>query len=245
MSQKIESELQFFSKKSREPPYSKALADKAILLMKLRPKALVLDAGCGEGYWGRNLAKHGYRTVGVDLSKEAIDRAERKAMKNQSFLIGNLSEKLPFTHRSFDAIFFGWVLHHFPEGEDIDKVIKNVSILLKKGGKLALIESNGSNPIVSLSRKIGRFLVGLYPDIATENETMHTVKTYINILKENDFEIQAVESCRHIVGRVKKIHNLLDLLFFLRFYLLDLVWKYFPQPHKGNEIIIIAKLRTL
>ena len=68
---------------------------------------------------------------------------------------------------------------------------------------------------------------------------------YIDILKENGFEIQVLESCRHIVGRVKKIHNLLDLLFFLRFCLLDLVWKYFPQPHKGNEIIIIAKLRTL
>lgn len=240
MPQRIESELQFFSEKSREPFYSKILTDKVIRLIKLQPKALVLDAGCGEGHWGRNFAEHGYRTVGVDLSKRAIDRAKRKAMRNQSFLVGNLSKKLPLTPRSFDAIFFGWVLHHFPEKGDIDKVIKNVSILLKKGGKLALIEPNGSNPVVGFSRKIGRFLVRLYPDVATENETMHTAKTYINILKKNDFEIQAVESCRHIVGRIKKIHNLFDLLLSLRFFLLDFVWKHFPQPHRGNEIIIIA-----
>jgi len=244
MPQNVQNELQFFSKLSREPIYDRRLAERVIFLAGLKPNSLILDAGCGEGYWGRAFANSGHQVVGIDLSSKVISRAAEKAVPGQSFLVGNLSEKLPFTHRSFDAIFFGWVLHHFPKGGDIDKVIKNVSILLKKGGKLALIEPNGSNPIVSLSRKTGRFLVGLYPDIATENETMHTVKTYINILKENDFEIQAVESCRHVVGRVKKIHNLLDLLFFLRFCLLDLVWKYFPQPHRGNEVIIIAQLKS-
>lgn len=242
MPQRIKSELQFFSEKSREPFYSKVITDKVIRLIELQPGALVLDAGCGEGHWGRNFAKHGYRTVGVDLSKRVIDRAKRKAIKNQSFLVGNLSKKLPLTPRSFDTIFFGGVLHHFPEREDLDRVIKNVSILLKKGGKLALIEPNGSNPVVGFSRKIGRFLVRFYPDVATENETMHTAKTYINILKKNDFEIQVVKSCRHIVGRIKRIHNLFDLLLFLRLCLLDFVWKFFPQPCKGNEIIIIAKV---
>ena len=40
---------------------------------------LVLDAGCGEGYYSNRLAEAGYPTLGVDLSKFAVDAAAKAA----------------------------------------------------------------------------------------------------------------------------------------------------------------------
>ncbi len=41
--------------------------------------ALVLDAGCGEGYYSDRIASVGYATVGADLSKFAVDAAAKRA----------------------------------------------------------------------------------------------------------------------------------------------------------------------
>ena len=38
-------------------------------------RALIIDAGCGEGYYSTALAKKGYSVFGVDLSKFAVDGA--------------------------------------------------------------------------------------------------------------------------------------------------------------------------
>ena len=97
MPQKTKSELQFFSKQSREPIYDKRLARRVIFMAHLKLGSLILDAGCGEGYWGRMFANHGYKVVGIDLSKEVIKRTTKKAVPGQSFLVGNLLNKLPFT----------------------------------------------------------------------------------------------------------------------------------------------------
>lgn len=43
------------------------------------PGGLVLDAGCGEGYYSNRIAGSGYPTMGVDLSKFAVDAAAKTA----------------------------------------------------------------------------------------------------------------------------------------------------------------------
>ena len=42
-------------------------------------RGLLLDAGCGEGYYSNRIAAEGHATMGVDLSKFAVDAAAKAA----------------------------------------------------------------------------------------------------------------------------------------------------------------------
>jgi len=244
MPQNVQNELQFFSKSSREPIYDRRLAERVIFLADLKPNSLILDAGCGEGYWGRAFANSGHQVVGIDLSSKVISRAAEKAVPGQSFLVGNLLEKLPFANKHFDCIICGCILHHFPDKEDINTAFHNFYDCLKNGGKIILVEPNGSNPIVCLSRQIGRFLVRYYSkDIASENETMHSVKTYLGLLEKNKLKVLTVESYHHdMSGKMKNNkNNLINFMSMIRRLLYNIIWATFPEPYRGNEVIIIAR----
>ena len=244
MPQNVQNELQFFSKSSREPIYDRRLAKRVIFLADLKPNSLILDAGCGEGYWGRAFANSGHQVVGIDLSSKVISRAVKKAVPGQSFLVGNLLEKLTFSNKHFDCIICGCILHHFPDKEDINTAFHNFYDCLKNGGKIILVEPNGSNPIVCLSRQIGRFLVRYYSkDIASENETMHSVKTYLGLLEKNKLKVLTVESYHHdMSGKMKNNkNNLINFMSMIRRLLYNIIWATFPEPYRGNEVIIIAR----
>lgn len=243
MPQNVQNELQFFSKSSREPIYDRRLAERVIFLADLKPNSLILDAGCGEGYWGRAFAKSGHQVVGIDLSSEVINRAVKKAVPRQSFLVGNLLEKLPFANKHFDCIICGGVLHHFPDREDINTAFHNLYNSLKNGGKIILVEPNGSNFLVCLSRQIGCFLVRYYSkEIASENETIHSIKTYLGLLEKNKLKVLTVESYRHDMSKKMKNNkkSLINYMSMIRRYLGDIIWATFPEPNRGNEIIIIV-----
>ena len=66
--------------------------------------ARILDAGCGTGLVGQILHKKSYKNiVGVDFSKEMIDRAHKKNVY-KSLSLCDLTERLEFEDGSFDAI---------------------------------------------------------------------------------------------------------------------------------------------
>lgn len=64
----------------------------------------VADIGCGDGYGSYKLFKAGYEVVGVDISKEMIERAnQRTGDEKLSFVQGDLVE-LPFAADTFDGV---------------------------------------------------------------------------------------------------------------------------------------------
>ena len=67
-------------------------------------KSKILDAGCGTGLVGQILHKNNYKNiVGVDFSKEMIERAHKKNVY-QDLSLCDLTQKLDFKDESFDAI---------------------------------------------------------------------------------------------------------------------------------------------
>jgi len=66
--------------------------------------ALVLDAGCGEGYYLGSLGQHfGFEGWGVDISTPAVDAAAR-SYPHCHWVVANADRAMPFAAGTFDLI---------------------------------------------------------------------------------------------------------------------------------------------
>ena len=110
-------------------------------ILKEKENSLLLDLGCGTGSFAKRLSKK-YKVVGIDISSEEIKVASKNSNSEQ-YIIGDI-EKLPFKRNSFDIVFIGGVLHHCPQ--ILNSVIKEISSILKKGGRVFMLEPHALNP---------------------------------------------------------------------------------------------------
>jgi 23S rRNA (guanine745-N1)-methyltransferase len=93
--------------------YAPAAEAIAALARELIPEnGLVLDAGCGEGYYSNRVAEEGFAVLGVDLSKFAADTAAKTARRERMnrgresstlYAVGSVFE-LPVADGSFDTV---------------------------------------------------------------------------------------------------------------------------------------------
>ncbi len=96
-------------------------------------KKKVLDAGCGEGYLSRKLARLGGTVTAVDYSVKMIEIAKNKTERNLQieYYHGNC-EKLNFlADQTFDIIISNMVIQDLP---DYQSAIKEMYRLLVDGG---------------------------------------------------------------------------------------------------------------
>ena len=87
--------------------YYAPIADKLCeLLSAYLQGGVVLDAGCGEGYYTRRIADAGFETAGLDLSKFAVDslasRLHCKTNENAFAVVASIYE-MPFCDGFADA----------------------------------------------------------------------------------------------------------------------------------------------
>lgn len=105
------------------------------LLADLVPaRADVLDLGCGCGVpVARDLARHGHRVLGVDLSAVQVDRA-RRLVPAAEFRQADAAD-LTLPARSLDAVVCLYTLIHMPRDEQ-ELVIRRIAGWLRCGGVL-------------------------------------------------------------------------------------------------------------
>jgi SAM-dependent methyltransferase len=99
--------------------------------------ASVLDAGCGPGLVSRALLDAGFRVVGVDLSREMIERARRRCAdggERAQFHQGSLFDAFLDDLAPFDATLSRYVLHHTVEPKEF---LARQAALLRPGGVMA------------------------------------------------------------------------------------------------------------
>ena len=89
--------------------YYRPIADKLCELLErhCESEGLVVDAGCGEGYYSVAIADRGFSVAGFDLSKFAVEaaakRARRQGMENTFFGVASVY-KMPVSDGSVDAV---------------------------------------------------------------------------------------------------------------------------------------------
>ena len=96
----------------------------------------VLDLACGTGILFPKLVNRFNKVYGLDYSLPMLRVAKRKKFGN-IYLVRGDALNLPFRKESFDSVVISLGLRHFP---DIDKSLKEVYRVLKKGGTLHILE---------------------------------------------------------------------------------------------------------
>jgi 2-polyprenyl-3-methyl-5-hydroxy-6-metoxy-1,4-benzoquinol methylase len=119
--------------------YRNELTDPAMLHAIGEPAGLeILDAGCGEGYLSRILAKKGANATGIDSSTKLIEAARSQNLADVlsvSFDIGSVDD-LPYPDSAFDLV----VCNHLVNDLfDPRKPISEFARVLRSSGRLIIL----------------------------------------------------------------------------------------------------------
>ncbi|MGC8647938.1 MAG: methyltransferase domain-containing protein [Candidatus Micrarchaeia archaeon] len=128
----------FNSRVTKKAVYNEYLEMPAMLsiLGDLKGKK-VLDLGCGPGLHSARLLKQGAILYGIDQSEKMISIA-KSYVKGADFQVGTVYS-MPYKSGFFDVVFASYVVHYFT---DLDKALKEVRRVLKKGGIFAFSTTN-------------------------------------------------------------------------------------------------------
>jgi len=120
-------------------PFRLMVTNKAILNSIPKGKKLkILDAGCGEGYLCRLIAKRGHLVYGIDFCEELIKAAQKLEKEEPlgiKYYLGDF-RKTNFPSSFFDLIISHHTLNEIPNPE---KAIKEFWRILKNKGKVVCL----------------------------------------------------------------------------------------------------------
>lgn len=100
-----------------------------------------LDFGCGAGRSTRFLEKHGFVSVGVDISEEMILQAKLIDPKGNYRLVKE-ADFSGFESEQFDVVVCVFTFDNIPTETAKEKNLKALKALLKEDGKIILLVSN-------------------------------------------------------------------------------------------------------
>jgi ubiquinone/menaquinone biosynthesis C-methylase UbiE len=124
----------------------------------------VLDYGCGRGPGALRLCRNGARHVtGFDISEAEVDEAralmaEEGYGDRSTFLVCD-AHATPFEDNQFDLVVGDGILHHL----NVEKALKEIRRILKRGSAAYFVEPMVHNPILRMGR-------ALTPTARTEDE---------------------------------------------------------------------------
>ncbi len=176
----------------------------------------ILDAGSGRGYMSLMIAgKNPKATVtGIDYSAMQVRRAEKLRMQKKishcAFIHGNVMN-LAFSDGLFDAAVSIGSIKHWPDGV---RGLKEVSRILKPGGRLIISETDQATSDEALRAFIRRFSVWFIPDrllfcglrhvIFGQSYTQTSLTDAVKHAGFRNIEFQSVPTCPYIIVKAQK-----------------------------------------
>ena len=149
---------------------------------------IVLEYGCGPGSQAFSLAERGAEVDAIDISEVAIEQAREEAEKLEvkiNFTVMD-AENLDFEDDTFDLVCGSGILHHL----ELESCYRELTRVLKPGGKGVFFEPMGYHPIVNLYRK-------LTPSMRTDDEhpllmdDIRLAETYFDTVETHYFHLSS------------------------------------------------------
>ncbi len=105
----------------------------------------VLEVASGTCICGRSFAPLVKKVICLDMTEAMLNvgrcEADKRGISNMEFVRGD-AESLPFANESFDIVLSRLAFHHF---SDPKKCFDEMTRVLKKGGKLAVIDMEAAD----------------------------------------------------------------------------------------------------
>jgi SAM-dependent methyltransferase len=135
--------------------------------LNLHPSNVVVDFGCGPGFYTIPLAKITSRVIGVDVSTHMLEKAASYAKRSGVTIetIQSDGTRITLPDGSVDLILLNHVFH---EVENRNKVLEEFLRTLKPSGRLAVLEK---------TRGKGVFSGKLGPPIMNEGDLVEEMRT--------------------------------------------------------------------
>jgi AhpD family alkylhydroperoxidase len=183
-------------------------------LADLKPGQVVLDLGSGGGFdvfiAARKVAPSGH-AIGVDMTPQMLDKARasigqftaKTGLSNVEFRLGEI-EHLPVADASVDVIISNCVINL---SADKPQVWREVSRVLKPGGKVCVSDLALKKPLPETIREMAIALVGCVAGAVSIDQTVEMAKAagLANIhWTEKEYAFDIMEDCNdHLYQSVK------------------------------------------
>jgi len=166
------------------------------LAMPLNNK-IVVDVGCGDGFFLFGFAKKAKKVYGIDNSKKQIDEAKKYTTQNTRFIF---SDMLDFNYPKSDIINTPFVLGYIKSTKTILKLFQKFYSSLNKNGKIigiidapkSSVHDNkmfGSVKTIESLKEGTKLKIDLYDNekIVSLNAFYHTKETIEDLLRRAGF----------------------------------------------------------
>lgn len=119
-------------------PGLRAKADFSVMYLKSRNNGKLLDVGCGNGSFMKNMRNLGWDVEGVDFDLNAVETAKSKGLSVRQ---GTLEEQ-EYPNNHFDAITMCHLIEHV---HDPVPLLQECYRILKPGGELVIVTPNNES----------------------------------------------------------------------------------------------------
>lgn len=114
------------------------------------PRGLVLDYGCGTGWFLQRLAGRGFRVLGLEVQGEFLREARLRANSGKTLLVLYGGGTLPIRKDAFDLLLAVGVVRSLMDRGPLGEAVEEWRRCLRPGGRLLLVETDNA----ALRRKI-------------------------------------------------------------------------------------------
>ena len=137
----------------------------------------VLDVACGTGTQAISLAKQGHRVVGIDLSTDMLNRAQKKqrGLANIEFIEKDATDT-GYPNGTFDVTMISFGLHDMPELMAM-AVLEEMKRVTKPNGRLYILDYG--QPANVLVRKSSRLICSIWESEHYRNFVSNRIDHYL------------------------------------------------------------------
>lgn len=197
---------------------SQVILPNFLRVLRPLPDEVIVELGSGQGFFAREVAQCGSRVIGIEIGKDLVDIAEKRAReegfsgRNLTFYVGNAEKRQQsLADLSVDALYIILALQNM---KDLSSVVKETSRVLKASGRVILVLNHPAFRIPQASdwgfdektkqqyRKVYQYLspgevtINMHPGQRTKSETVsyhHSLQDYMKVFAKKGLAITRIE----------------------------------------------------